>query len=255
MSMPLLTVTALPIRQDNYIWIFPTGHQEVAAVDPGDADPLIAYLEERQRHLSHILLTHHHYDHIQGVAALKNRYGAVVIGARRDVHRLPPLDSAVGEGDELTWGALCVRVWETPGHTTGHVVYLVGDALFAGDTLFSYGCGRLFEGTPSMMWKSLKRLRALPEGTRLFAAHEYTLDNLRFAATLEPDNADVRVLEAEVGRKMDRYEPSLPNTLARERRFNPFLRCDEAAFVARVGLAGQTPETVLAHLRERRNQF
>ncbi|MBF0144380.1 MAG: hydroxyacylglutathione hydrolase [Magnetococcales bacterium] len=252
-------VVGLSALKDNYVWLFATGPASVAAVDPGAAAPVLVWLAAKQtpcQSLSHILVTHHHHDHIDGIAALRAATGAEVIGAASDRHRLPRLDREVVDDDILTLGEREVRVLAVPGHTTGHVVYLVdGKDLYSGDCLFGLGAGRLFEGTPAEMWTSLDRLRGLPEATRIFAGHEYTLANARFLATLEPEDPEVGVLLEELYDTTDAGRPTLPSTLGREKRFNPFLRCDEPGFVARLGMAGQSPIEVFARIRELRNRY
>ncbi|MBF0138304.1 MAG: hydroxyacylglutathione hydrolase [Magnetococcus sp. DMHC-1] len=250
--LPVYSVSAL---QDNYIWIFPTGPESVAVVDPGEEGPVNRFLSDRKRRLSHILLTHHHHDHIGGVMALCKSHSSLVVGARADGSRLPHLDLPVSDAALLTLGTLQVRVLETPGHTSGHVVYHVEDALFVGDTLFRYGCGRLFEGTPAQMWHSLLKIRAFPDQTRLFSAHEYTLSNLRFARDLEPDHPELQQQSATISHMLDQGTPTLPVELHWEKRFNPFLRCDDPLFAAKIGAGTLTPEAVFATLRERRNRF
>ncbi|MBF0188793.1 MAG: hydroxyacylglutathione hydrolase [Magnetococcales bacterium] len=250
-----LSLTPIPARKDNYIWLFPTGPGRVAAVDPGESDPVLNYLSSQELDLSHILITHHHYDHVEGIEPLRHRFRCPIIGSHLDRHRLPALDIAVQEGDQLTIGNHVAKVMHLPGHTTGHIVYLIDDVLFCGDVLFGYGSGRIFEGTPEQMWSSLQRIRALPEAIRTCSAHEYTVDNLRFALSLEPDTPELNTLFEDACAQIDRDQPTLPNSVGREKRFNPFLRCDDPVFAARIGCAGQAPADVLATIRERRNRF
>ncbi|MBF0153903.1 MAG: hydroxyacylglutathione hydrolase [Magnetococcales bacterium] len=251
-NLPVYSVGAF---KDNYIWIFPTGPDSVAVVDPGDAAPVDRFLAERSLRLSHILLTHHHADHTGGVSALCAGHSPQVIGASKDASRLPNVGILVRDNDTIPLGNLQAQVMETPGHTSGHVVYRVADALFVGDTLFRYGCGRLFEGTPGQMWHSLLKIRSLPDQTRLFPAHEYTLSNLRFAQSLEPDNVDLQQQFESVCRMMDNATPTLPVELSWERRFNPFLRCDDPLFAAKIGASHEAPQNLFAALREQRNHF
>ncbi|MBF0125507.1 MAG: hydroxyacylglutathione hydrolase [Magnetococcales bacterium] len=256
MSGTPLTVTPILVRQDNYIWMLPTLPRAMAAVDPGEADPVIAFLVERGMQLSHILITHHHTDHIGGVEVLRQRYpGCIVVGSAADVHRLPTLDQAVIDGDTVGIGDLRVQVIATPGHTLGHVVYHVADAIFTGDTLFSCGCGRLFEGSAAQMWHSLQRLMALSETCRIFPGHEYTLLNLGFLLELEPENQAILAwLELAQG-LIRQGKPTLPVSLAHEKKINPFLRCHLPAMAQKVGLPDQPAEVVFARLREMRNRM
>ena len=232
-----------------------------AAVDTPEAAAIERALEETGwGPLTHILCTHHHADHTGGNVELKRRYsGCVVVGPRADAARIPALDVAVAEGEPLAVGEARVEVLDTPGHTRGHCAYYfpAAQALFCGDTLFSLGCGRLFEGTPEQMCASLDKLRALPGGTRVFCAHEYTAANARFALTLEPGNAALRARAAEVEalRAAVPPRPTVPSTLAQELAANPFLRAQSAELQAAVGLPGASPVAVFAETRRRKDVF
>nr|WP_211113981.1 hydroxyacylglutathione hydrolase [Azospirillum picis] len=230
---------------------------KVGVVDPGEAGPVQAALERRGWTLTHILLTHHHDDHIGGAAELKARYRATVIGARADAHRIPDLDVALGDGDRTMFGEQTARVMAVPGHTSGHIAFWFegAESLFCGDTLFSLGCGRLFEGTPAQMWQSLQDLRALSPSTRIYCGHEYTLSNGRFALTVDPDNGALRERMDEVTALRDRGQPTIPTTIGLERRTNPFLRADDPAVQAAVGMAGVPAVEVFAELRRRKDHF
>ena len=227
----MLEVSPVRAFSDNYLWLMRTPGDPAGAVvvDPGDARPVQVALEEQGLQLRAILVTHHHPDHVGGVRALAERYLAEVFGPARE--KLPcefrPLEgSAVVSLPGL---GLEFDVMDVPGHTLGHIAYHGHGALFCGDTLFRAGCGRLFEGTPAQMLDSLDRIAALPDETLVYCAHEYTLGNLRFAAAVEPGNADVlETLEA-VQALRSRDAITLPTTLDRERRINPFLRCREPA--------------------------
>jgi hydroxyacylglutathione hydrolase len=255
MPQESLIVEAVPVLGDNYVWMFASKQNNYVAVDPGEATAVSQWLDKRNATLSHILLTHHHADHTGGVAELKSQYGAKIIGSKADAHRLPTLDQGVEEGDSLNVGECQVQVLDTPGHTIGHVIYMVGDALFVGDTLFSMGCGRLFEGSPEVMWQSLQKIHNLPDATRIYPAHEYTLTNHGFALMLEPDNQDLIDLQKELLTKNDNNTPTLPTTLAEEKRINPFLRTQDNQFAQKLGLQGKSPQERFAILREKRNHF
>ena len=229
--MPEITVTAVPAFADNYIWLLSTGGNECAVVDPGDAEPVFAALERDGLRLDSILLTHHHADHIGGVPELVRETGASVYGPHDeriagDVRRL-----AKGDTVELPALGLAFQVIEVPGHTATHIAFHGHGCLFCGDTLFSVGCGRLFEGSPEQMQVSLDKLAALPPETRVFCAHEYTLSNCDFARTIEPDNAELarRASEVEAHRAIGRM--TLPSTLAQELQANPFLRTREPTVI------------------------
>ena len=255
--MPQESLIVEPVRvlSDNYVWMVASGKNQYAAVDPGSAGEVILWLEGRKATLSHILLTHNHADHTGGVAALRKKYRTKVIGSHEDAHRLPPLDQKVKDGDCITLGDYSATVLSTPGHTIGHVVYFLGDALFPGDTLFSMGCGRLFEGTAEMMLQSLRKIMALDDKTRIYPAHEYTLTNHGFALSLEPDNPDLLSIQEELMEKNSADQPTLPTTLGLEKKLNPFLRSDEAKLVKSLGLEKKNSTERFATIREMRNRY
>jgi hydroxyacylglutathione hydrolase len=232
-----MTVTAqpVPILSDNYAWMLrDSGSGAVAIVDPADAKPIIAALDKAGGRLDLILLTHHHSDHIAGVDEVRARFGARVVGAAADAHRLPELDQAVKEGDIVAFGTASARVIETPGHTRGQINYFIpdGEILLSGDTLFSLGCGRLSEGTPTEMFNSLRKLAALPGGTKICCGHEYTESNARFALSVDPDNAALKVRTEQVRQQRASGQPTLPSVLSDELAANPFLRAPDVATFA-----------------------
>jgi hydroxyacylglutathione hydrolase len=232
-----MTVTAqpVPILSDNYAWLLREDSSGmVAIVDPADAKPIIAALEKAGGRLDLILLTHHHSDHIAGVDEVRARFGAKVVGAAADAHRLPKLDQAVKEDDTVTFGNASARVIETPGHTRGQINYFFadGEILLSGDTLFSLGCGRLSEGTPGEMFSSLRKLAALPGGTKLCCGHEYTESNARFALSVDPDNKALRARTEQARQQRAAGRPTLPSVMSDELAANPFLRAPDVATFA-----------------------
>ncbi|MES2125721.1 MAG: hydroxyacylglutathione hydrolase [Pseudomonadota bacterium] len=260
--MPSLQVLALPAFKDNYLWLIHDG-RNAAVVDPGDAAPILAALAAHGLTLTAILLTHHHADHIGGVAALLARSKVPVFGPRHEA--IAAITVALGEGDrvDVPGLALAFDVLDVPGHTAGHIAYVrVGTPhwLFCGDTLFAGGCGRLFEGTPTQMADSLGKLAALPDDTAVFCAHEYTLANLKFALAVEPGNAALQARMArETARRADGI-PTVPSSIGVEKATNPFLRYREAAVLATLAAQdrlapGSGPVAAFAALREWKNNF
>ncbi|MEZ5887023.1 MAG: hydroxyacylglutathione hydrolase [Paracoccaceae bacterium] len=234
--MPLEIVT-IPCLSDNYAYLaHDAATGTTAVVDVPEATPILNALGVRGWKASHILITHHHDDHIAGVEALAAATGARVIGAAADAHRLPPLDEAVAEGDTVLLGMGAGHVIEVPGHTSGHIAFHFPDSavVFTADSLMSCGCGRLFEGTPDQMWASLSKLAALPDETLVCSGHEYTQSNIRFALSVDPDNAALQARAARVSALRARGEATVPTTLAEEKATNPFLRAADAKDFARI---------------------
>jgi hydroxyacylglutathione hydrolase len=250
-----LPVTAIPCLNDNYAWGIALEEGSAAVVDPSEAAPVQRWLDGAGLTLRWILLTHHHGDHIGGAEALARRHGARIAGAAADRHRLPPLDRTLEDGQRLEIGGLSARVFAVPGHTSGHLAFVVEDALFAGDALFSFGCGRVFEGTHAQMWSSMLRLRALPGHARLCCGHEYTAANLRFARHLLPDEPDLAQAERQVAQRRSQGLPTLPTPMGEQIALNPFLRCDDPAMRARLGLEDRAPAEVFAAIRSRKDRF
>jgi hydroxyacylglutathione hydrolase len=225
-----LTATPLPLLSDNYAWVLRAG-ATTAIVDPAEAGPMIAWCEQAGVTPALILLTHHHSDHIAGVPDLVAKYGCRVIGARADAHRLPKLDQAVAEGDQVQVGDSTATVIDTPGHTVGHICFHfpADHILLSADTLFTLGCGRVGEGTMAQMHASLRKLAALPPETIVCSGHEYTLDNLRFALSVEPDNAALAAQAERYRAARAEGRPTVPSTIADELAANPFLRARDGA--------------------------
>lgn len=256
--MNRLEIIRIPAFNDNYLWLLrDPASGKIAVVDPGDAAPVLAALEVRGWGLDVILVTHHHPDHVGGIRMLKDATGCTVVGAAVDAARIPGLDVGLGEGDTFALGQAEARILAVSGHTIGHIAYAFTEAraLFCGDTLFSLGCGRMFEGEPAMFWQSLDKLRALPDDMAVYCAHEYTESNYRFAVAVDPDNATLLARGVEIMTLRAAGEPTVPSLLGQEKAANPFLRADDAALAARLGLAGAPPEVVFADLRKRKDTF
>lgn len=251
-------IVSIPCLADNYAFLAhdaKTG--DTALIDAPEAAPVLAELKARGWRLSHVLLTHHHYDHVDGLAEVLAEHPAQVIGAAADAHRLPPLDRAVTPGERFGFGGEQVSVIDVSGHTVGHIAFHFPDsrAVFTGDSLMALGCGRLFEGDAPQMWASLSRLAALPGDTLVCSGHEYTQANARFAVTVDPDNPDLaaRVRDIDAARK--RGEPTVPSLLSLELATNPFLRAADPRVQRAVGMEGADPAAVFAEVRARKDRF
>ncbi len=243
--------------QDNYgVLLHDDATGATASIDAPEAGPIEGALKETGWKLSDILVTHHHADHTGGIAELKQRYRCKVTAPQGEAGRIQLVDATVRENDVVRLGNLEARVIETPGHTAGHITYFFpADQLaFAGDTLFSIGCGRVIEGTPQMMWQSLLKLRALPDETRVYCGHEYTQSNIRFARTIEPANAALLARAKEVDVLRAASKPTIPSRLGEEKAANPFLRADVPGVANSVGLSGKPAWQVFAEIRERKNR-
>lgn len=255
--MPLEIVT-IPCLSDNYAFLaHDAGTGETALVDVPEAAPILAELDRRGWRLSHVLLTHHHWDHVQGLKEVLARHPARVIGHAAEADRLPPLDVAVSPGDTVTVGGESAEVIDVGGHTLGHIAYYFPQSrvVFTGDSLMALGCGRVFEGTPQQMWDSLSRLAALPDDTLICSGHEYTLANGKFALTIEPDNPDLlaRIRDIEAARAAGR--PTVPSLLSLEKATNPFLRAALPQVQRNLGMEGASPAEVFAEIRARKDDF
>lgn len=256
--MATLEVRQIPTRKDNYVYLIrEPGQGKVGVVDPSDAAPVIEALTAAGWTLTHILNTHHHGDHTGGNLELKAKYGCTIVGPRADHDRIPGIDVEVGDGDSFMLGDAEGRVFDTPGHTRGHITYWFPEskALFCGDTLFALGCGRLFEGSAQQMWTSLSKYRAVPDDTLVYCAHEYTQANARFALTVESDNAKLVARAAEIDRLRAEGKRTVPSKMGEERATNPFLRADQPSVARAVGLPPSDPVAVFAEVRARKDKF
>jgi len=258
-----MNLLALPAFSDNYIWMLHNGRHALV-VDPGDAAPVLAALKQHGLTLTAILVTHRHPDHVGGLAMLQSGH-IPVYGPSHEV--IEGITHKVAESDIIDWEGMRIQVWDTPGHTAGHIAYHIenapdqsgrGPIAFVGDTLFSAGCGRLFDGEMSQLFNSVSRLARLPDDTRICAAHEYTLSNLRFAKAVEPHNPDLGAFQSRCEALRARMQPTLPSTVRVEKAINPFLRCTESEVVSSAlqhGARDTSPEAVFAALRQWKNTF
>lgn len=228
-----------------------------AAIDAPEAGPVEIVLRETGWKLTDILVTHHHADHTDGIMALKERHKCRVVGPEKEKAKIPGIDETVREGDVVTVGNLKATVIETPGHTLGHISYWLPaeKIVFVGDTLFSIGCGRVIEGTPAMMWKSLAKLRDLPDETTVYCGHEYTAANVKFALSIDGNNADLKARAAEVERQRSSGDATIPITIGAEKKANPFLRPDAPALARSVGMESHPAADVFAEIRGRKDRF
>ena len=253
-----LDIHQFPCLDDNYGYlIHDPSSGATATVDTPEVAPINAALEEKGWQLTHILNTHHHFDHAGGNEALKAQWGCTIVGAANDAHRIPGIDVQVGEGDVFELGAAKAQVFEVPGHTTGHIAYYFADdgAAFVGDTMFALGCGRLFEGSATQMWDSLSKLMALPDETVVYCAHEYTQANAAFAVTVEPGNDALAARVKEIADLRAQGIPTVPTTIGRERATNPFVRPGSADLQATMDMVGSDPVAVFAEARKRKDHF
>lgn len=255
--MPLQIVT-VPCRTDNYAYLLRDGATgKVGLVDAPEAGPIEAALAKHGWRLDVILITHHHDDHVAGVEALRGKFGAEVVGAEADRHRLPRLDRAVKEGDTVALGESQATVIDVSGHTVGHIAYHFAEAgaVFTADSLMAMGCGRIFEGTAPMMWTSLGKLAALPEATLVYSGHEYAAGNARFAVALDGDDAAFRARAAAIQAARANGRPTVPVKLSEELASNPFLRAIDPMLKARIGMADAPDVEVFAEIRRRKDSF
>lgn len=256
--MTQLSIHQFICRSDNYgVLLHDHKTGATAAIDAPDAVEIERQLAAREWRLTHILTTHHHGDHVEGNLALQQRHGCSITGPRDETSKIPGIDREVSGGDRFTWEGREVQVLACPGHTLGHIAYYMPgeQAVFAGDTLFSLGCGRLFEGTMDQMHRSVSQFGALPPATRLYCGHEYTQSNARFALAMEPGNAVLQQRAADVDRLRAAGEMTCPSTIGAELAANPFLRTASAGIRKTLGMENASDAEVFAALRERKNSF
>ena len=253
-----LEVHQIACLEDNYGFLI---HEPIskftATIDTPEVGPINDALAAKGWRLTHILNTHHHFDHAGGNEALKKQWGCTVVGAENDAARIPGIDSRVRDADRFEFGETYAQIFEVPGHTSGHIAFYFPDEgmAFVGDTLFALGCGRLFEGSAPQMWSSLEKLLALPDDTQIFCAHEYTQANAAFALSVEPDNPALVSRVAQIEALRARGVPTVPTTMALERATNPFLRVHSLSLQKNLNLVGADPVAVFAETRKRKDHF
>jgi hydroxyacylglutathione hydrolase len=250
-------IRVFPCLTDNFGYLV---HDPVtkatASIDAPEAGPIVKALQREGWTLTDILVTHHHNDHVGGIAELKKKYDCRVVAPHDKGTAIPLVDERVKEGETVSVGQLNARVVETPGHTLDHISYIFDNdrALFSADVLFSIGCGRVFEGTYPMMWNSLLKLRALPDDTRVYCGHEYTASNVKFALNIEPGNEALKKRAEEVAKLRAANKATIPSLMGEEKQANVFLRADVASVAQAVGMAGKSAADVFGELRERKNK-
>jgi hydroxyacylglutathione hydrolase len=251
-----LEIELVPCLSDNYAYLVHDADAGLTAiVDPSEAPPVTAALKRRGWKLTHILNTHHHFDHTGGNIPLKEEFGAEIVGPGKDRDRFAGIDTGVDENTGWRFGSRAVRVMEIPAHTSSHIAFVFDDAVFTGDTMFAMGCGRLFEGTPAMMWSSLSKLMTLPDATRVYCGHEYTQSNGRFALTLEPHNAALVARMKDVDAARAKGQPTIPSTIGLEKKTNPFCRPASVELRKTLGLENASDVEVLGETRRRKDNF
>lgn len=253
----MIQVFTVPVLSDNYCYIITNEEGKCAVLDPGEAWPVIDKLEDLQISPDYIFITHHHPDHVGGLKQLKDRYKCKVVGSKATKQLVPDIDAIVDERDGFMLGSDDIVVFDTPGHCKDHICFYFPEShvLFSGDVIFSMGCGRLLDGTAEELWKSLQKLRKLPPKTEIYCGHEYTQTNGRFCAAIEPGNSDIKSRNNEVKLLRRENKPTIPTTMAQERKTNVFLRADDPAIVFETGLEGFSPLEMFIHLRRQRDNY
>ena len=254
----MIEIIQIPALQDNYIYFLIDKESSLTAcVDPSKADPVIDLLKKKNLNLDFILNTHHHYDHVGGNLELKEKTQCRIIGAEIDKERIPGIDICLKDMEKFYFGSSEFITIETPGHTVGHICFYFhnDNILFSGDTLFALGCGRLFEGTPKQMWRSLKIIKSLPNKTLIYCGHEYTESNSNFAISLLPDDQDLEKKKEKIQNLRQKGRPTIPTTIGEEKKFNPFLKVDDRSFLEKINLADMEESSAFEKIRKLKDNF
>ena len=251
-----LKIKIIPCRTDNYSYICIDNKNDAIVVDPSEFEPVDEYIKNNNINLKYILNTHHHFDHVGGNIELKEKYGAKIVGSRNDEDRIPGIDIKLSEGESFNFNGFKSEILEIPGHTLGHIAFFFESEsiVFTGDTLFSLGCGRIFEGTPEMMFDSLNKLKSLPEKTKVFCGHEYTLNNALFLETIIKNDSLSKKIE-DLKKMRERQEPSIPTTIGEENKLNFFLRSDDEDFKNQLKMTNKKDVDVFTYLRKLKDSF
>lgn len=254
----MISIKIIKAFSDNYIYLLRNESKNITSViDPGESEPVLKYLKQKDWHLNEIINTHHHNDHIGGNAKLQELFKSKLIAPSYDKNRIKNVDIFVSDNDELEIAGIKTKVIHTPGHTLGHVCLYLKDekCLFAGDTLFYLGCGRVFEGSMEQMWSSLLKLRNLPDDTLVYCGHEYTSSNARFATYIDPKNKLLKIANEEINKIRDQKLPTVPFELGKEKYINPFLRADNNDFTSSIGLVSNIPSECFSYIRKQKDNF
>lgn len=254
----MLKINIIEALSDNYIYLLRNEEKKITSViDPGEAAPIIKFLDDRGWHLDEIVNTHHHYDHIGGNLELKKIYNSNLIAPFYEKERISGIDTYVSDSENIYIAGINTKVFHTPGHTLGHVCFYMKDekCLFSGDTLFYLGCGRVFEGTMEQMWTSLLKLRSLPDDTLVYCGHEYTLSNAKFCNHLDPDNNILKTAYTKIKNLRERGLSTIPFELGKEKQINPFLRADQKEFTNSIGLQSNHAYDSFGAIRQQKDNF
>ena len=254
----MLEIFIINALADNYIYLLRNEHKNITSViDPGEAEPIINFLNNKRWHLDEVVNTHHHHDHIGGNRKLIDIYKSKLIAPSYENNRISNIDIVVSDNETINITGISTKVFHTPGHTLGHVCFYMPEekCLFSGDTLFYLGCGRVFEGTMNQMWTSLLKLKSLPEDTSVYCGHEYTLSNMKFANYIDTNNALLNKISLEIKNKREKGLPTVPFNLGIEKRINPFLRADDDNFIKSIGLSSINATESFEKIRLKKDSF
>ena len=254
----MLKIRQISALADNYIYIITDLETQLSAcIDPALSEPIFKLVEKENINLKYIFNTHHHFDHVGGNEELKEKIGCKVVGNKKDKDRIPGIDIFLENNQSFSLGNSKCLIFEVPGHTVGHICFYFNkdNVLFCGDTLFSLGCGRLFEGTPSQMTESLLKIRSLPDETKIYCGHEYTQSNAAFAQKLDPNDSLLQKKIDEVEKKRNKSQPTIPSILGDEKKLNPFLKFDDIEFLKKIGLKNSTNDENFKTLRIMKDNF